>query len=418
MRLPLRLPLLALTGALTGVAVACTAFTVTHNGHTYIGNNEDAWSITARVRFEQGRDGGYGAVYFGHFNGHPFRSMVDQIGMNEAGLVVDGLAIQPKHVAGIPGRKQVPFDELMPLVMRTCSDVHEAAALLRTTDNSWLTQSMLFIADRHGGYLIVESDTLFVGSAPSYAVGNWRMSSCSDPSTIPIPRLQEGRALLATGMGGSLDEARDVLARMAVCRRKMGEGTLFSTLFDPLEGKAHLYFYHDFSEAIAFDLKAELAKGDRTVDMASLFGVRPEFERLKAYITPFHQRWLFWGMLGLMVLTGLAGLWILVVLMRALFKRSERRGATIMQALIAGVGCTLIIALLGVLLMQEGVYYFGLGDVSPLLAWLPIALGLLLIALLTIRRRQQHKRALPAILGATIMLPLLLLLTYWGMWWP
>lgn len=415
----LRVALALLPLLLAGrTATACTAFVTTHNGRTFIGNNEDAWSITARVRFEQGRDGGYGAVYFGHFNGHPFRGMVDQIGMNEAGLVVDGLAIQPKHVAGVPGKKQVPFDALMPLLMRTCSDVNEVAALLRTTDNSWLTQSMLFIADRHGGYLIVENDTIVEGHGPWYAVGNWRMSSCSDPSTIPIPRLQEGRALLATGTGGSLEEARDVLARMAVCRRKMGEGTLFSTLFDPVEGRAHLYFYHDFSEAVTFDLHAELAKGDRTVAMASLFGVRPEFERLKAYITPFHQRWLFWGLVGLLVLTGIAGLWSLVVFVRSLFKRSERRGTTIMQALLAGMGCTLIIALLGVLLMQEGVYYFGLGDVSPLLAWLPIALALLLIALLIIRRKDRHKRVLPAGLGAAIMLPLLLLLTYWGMWWP
>ncbi|MCB0768276.1 MAG: hypothetical protein KDB95_13790, partial [Flavobacteriales bacterium] len=48
---------------------ACTAFVVNRGGHTFIGNNEDAWSINAQVRFEQGREGGYGGVYFGHYNG-------------------------------------------------------------------------------------------------------------------------------------------------------------------------------------------------------------------------------------------------------------------------------------------------------------------------------------------------------------
>jgi len=72
---------------------ACTAFTVSHNGRTFIGYNEDAWSINANVRFEQGRDGGCGAIYFAHFNGHPMRAMSDQLGMNEAGLVFDGLVV-------------------------------------------------------------------------------------------------------------------------------------------------------------------------------------------------------------------------------------------------------------------------------------------------------------------------------------
>ena len=69
------------------ISGACTAFKVTHDGRTLVGNNEDAWSINAQVRFEQGKDGGYGAIYFGHYNGLPYRPMVDQLGMNEAGLV-------------------------------------------------------------------------------------------------------------------------------------------------------------------------------------------------------------------------------------------------------------------------------------------------------------------------------------------
>lgn len=67
--------------------LACTAFTTTHNGRTFIGCNEDPWSINANVRFERGRDGGYGTLYFANYNGHPTRTMADQLGMNEAALV-------------------------------------------------------------------------------------------------------------------------------------------------------------------------------------------------------------------------------------------------------------------------------------------------------------------------------------------
>lgn len=302
----------------------CTAFTVTQGGRTLIGNNEDAWSINPQVRYEQGRDGHYGAIYFGHYNGSPLRTMTDQLGMNEAGLVFDGLSIPLVHAPAKAGLRSAPLDALLKQVMHTCADVGEAAALLRTYDMSMIPHAMLFLADKHGGWLIVQNDTIMQGHDPWYAVGNWRMSTCTDPSTILIPRLQQGRQLLSAGSGTSLEEARDVLARMAVCRKKMGEGTLFSTLFDPAEGQVHLYFYHDFSEGITFNLKDELAKGDRTVAMASLFGPRPEFERLANYITPFHQRWLFWGMLGWMVLAGIMGTWSAVTFVRLLFKRTAR----------------------------------------------------------------------------------------------
>lgn len=224
--------------------------------------------------------------------------------------------------------------------------------------------------------------------------------------------------MLAAGSGSTLEEARAVLARMAVCRKKMGEGTLFSTLFEPATGKAHLYFYHDFNEVVTFDIVEELAKGDRTVEMASLFGARPEFTRLQNYITPFHQRWLFWSLFGLMILAGFGGLWSAVALVRALFGRAERPGVAFAQAVLPGMGCTVVIGLIGVLLMQEGPYYFGLSDVSPLLAWLPMALTVLVIILLALRRLQQAPLMMPALLGTVIFLPLMLLLGYWGLWWP
>ena len=106
--------ILFLAFAAPTIAPACTVFKITHNGRTLIGNNEDAWSINSQIRFEQGRNGGYGAIYFDHFNGHPFRKMGPQLGMNEAGLVFDGLTIQPHHATPVPGRKQVHFDDLMP----------------------------------------------------------------------------------------------------------------------------------------------------------------------------------------------------------------------------------------------------------------------------------------------------------------
>ncbi|MBL7951672.1 MAG: hypothetical protein JNM62_08125 [Flavobacteriales bacterium] len=408
--------LLVLAYCTAGVANACTAFKITREGRTIVGNNEDAWSINAQVRFEQGHDGGYGVVYFGHFNGHPLRSMVDQLGMNEAGLVLDGLSIQPKSAPAIAGKKQVPFDELMPMVLRSCADVHQAAAILRTTDNSWLTQSMLFLTDRNGEYLIVEADTLIFGNADTYAVGNWRMSSCTDPDAIPIPRLQAGRALLTDGTTTSIAQGTAVLERMKACRTKLGEGTLFSVLFDTQLLQAHLYFYHDFSEVITFNLKDELAKGDRTVAMAPLFGARPEYDALVGYITPFHVRWLFWALvawLGLAVLVGVVC--AVLFLVRAVRCMLRKPAGRLMPIVLLGLTCLVMVLITGSLLMKEGVYYFGLGDVEPFVAWSPLVL-IALLALLAWSWRHGPRWSMVG--GALLLLPYVFLLGYWGMLIP
>lgn len=394
---------------------ACTVYTTTHNGRTLIGNNEDAWSINAQVRFVQGRNGEYGAIYFDHFNGHPLRSMGPQLGINEAGLVFDGLTIQPQHATPVRGRKQVRFDELMPLLMRTCSTVHEAAAVLRVQDFSWLTRSMLFFADRNGDYLIVENDTMILGNDPDHAVGNWRMGKCTDPDAIPIPRLQAGRALLAAGTDASVEHGTAVLQSMVACRPKLGEGTLFSTLFDPQQGEVHLFFYHDFNERVTFHLKTELAKGDRRVEMASLFGARPEYDALVAYITPFHQGWLFRVLIGWAAMMGLVLLLSAVGLLRALVLRFRRHEGDLATPLLHAFAGVLALSLLGILLTQEGVYYFGLGDLHPLLTGAPLVLVLLLALLV---RYTQGKRVLFRAVPVLLFAPLIACLAYWGMLWP
>lgn len=394
---------------------ACTVFKTTHNGRTLIGNNEDAWSINARVRFEQGRNGGFGAIYFDHFNGHPFRQMGPQLGMNEAGLVFDGLTIQAKTTTRAPRKKQLQFDALLPLVMHSCATVQEAAALLRGYDFSWLTRSMLFFADRNGEYLIVESDTMILGNDPTYAVGNWRMGSCTDPDAIPIPRLQAGRELLNEGDEASLEHGTAVLQRMHACRKKLGEGTLFSTLFDPQQGEVHLFFYHDFSERVTFHLKTELAKGDRSVEMASLFGARPEYGALMAYITPFHQGWLFRVLIAWAAVMGLVLAFGAVGLLRALVLHLRGRKADLATPLLSSFAGALALLLLGILLTQEGVYYFGLGDPHPLLTWAPAMLVLLLLLLF---RYTQGKRAIFRAAPVLLFAPLIAFLAYWGMLFP
>ena len=152
MRYPILLPLLLAPLPL----LACTAFVKHDGGRTFIGNNEDSWCIEGRIQFVPGNDGQFGAVYFRSWTGHPFLPWVDQLGMNEAGLVFDGLGIQPKDVALDPGKPVLYFSELARSILAECANVAEAIDLLKRYDMIFLHKSMLFLADAQGRFTMHE----------------------------------------------------------------------------------------------------------------------------------------------------------------------------------------------------------------------------------------------------------------------
>ena len=397
--------------------LACTAFVLRTDGRTFIGNNEDSWCTHGQVRFAPGVEGRYGAVYFSSWTGHPFQEWSDQIGMNEAGLVFDGLGIQPKDAESEPGKKHLVFTELGGRLLERCATVPEAVAFLKDYDRAFLHQSMLFLADANGTNAIVQSDTVIVGTDPYFAVGNWRMGCDTDMDAVPIPRLQAGRALLNAGVPPTVDGARSVLEGMRSCREFLGNGTFFSTLFEPDSGVVHVYFYHDFEHPVTFDLGNELAKGAHTLDLPTLFPPNTEFQALQDYSTPFHQQGIFRVLIALAGLAVLHGMvCALVVLVRAFRKAFGRSVLAIWPPFLVGVSMVGIVGLVGVLLTTEQVCYFGLSDVHPALALLPFALLALAVGLvLTARIRKAERWATaPALL---ILTPVLIGCGYWGLFW-
>ena len=394
---------------------ACTAFKVTSGGRTFIGNNEDSWCIHARIHFVPGSGGDLGAVYFSSWTGHPFLPWVDQLGMNAAGLVFDGLGIQPKDVAPAPGKPVVHFSELAHSMLERCQDVTEAVAFLQQHDLIFLHKSMLFLADAQGNRAVVQNDTVLLGQEADFAVGNWRLACGTDMDAIPIPRLQKGRDLLKAGIAPTLEGALSVLQGMRSCREFLGNGTLFSTLFEPDRGKVHVYFYHDFAHPVAYDLREELTKGARTVDLPSLFPPNAEFEALQRYRTPFHQRWLFMTLAALAGLAVLLGVIFAVAVLVQLVQRLRLRPVrTFWPLVLLGLGMVALVALVGILLTLEQVVYFGLGDVHPALRLLPhVLLATALVAALRLRRHpREHWALLPAL---ALIVPVLVGCAYWGL---
>lgn len=372
---------------------ACTFFKLTVNGYTMVGNNEDAWSIDPRIWFENGHNGEYGAVYLGQNNSTP------QGGMNEAGLMFDGLRSPVKSFAHVPGKPPMRFDDLARRVLRSCNNVHEAEVLIRTFDFSQLNGAYLIFVDRIGEYLVVEADTLFTGNDPTYAVTNFCLSTCTDFDSVPSERYQRGRALLAAGADTSLAYCTSVVNGMHACRKKLGEGTLYSNILDPQRGLVHLYFYHDYTHLRIFNLKDELAKGDHSLDMIALFPPNAEFAKLVAYRTPFHSKALFGALLFAGAVALLFGAFAgISLLSHAIARIRGRKKKRPVLPLLVGAVCSLIVLfLIPTLLINQGVFYFGLGDATdrilPTLKYLPVLLCVLAVSLALLSYREWRSRA-------------------------
>lgn len=366
---------------------ACTFFKITKDGKTLVGNNEDAWSINARVRFENGVAREYGAVYFAHYNGSPIREMMNQGAMNTEGLVFDALVVETSETTLKPGTRWIECSALCAQIMRTCATVYDAETIMRQYSIAVLSHAMLVFVDRNGDYLVVENDTLFTGNDANYALGNFRMSWCVDIDAVPIERYQNGRTLLTNNSEATLEFGTAALDKMAARRGTHDEragltGTLYSNLYDPHNGIVHLYFYHDYNTLRSFNVKEELAKGDHELDMASLFPRNADYEKLVAYVTPHHRRALFYFLL---VIFGIALLSALVSgfsILRNVVERMHGRATTGMVGwlllLLNSVGMGLIIPFL---IHSEGIYYFGLGyatdAIHPTIKYIPFLLAFL-----------------------------------------
>lgn len=265
-----------------GFARPCSMFKITLYGKTMVGNNEDAWRVDSRIWFEKGGPGIYGAAYVGHEDWFP------QGGFNEAGLAYDGFKVYPRKLHTRSGLKKAgPMREMLKDILRQCATVRDVKRMIDRYDRPSFNGSMLLYIDRTGEYLVVEADTTILGHDQKYVLSNFCPSITPDLEAVPIGRYHRGRAFLRDKADTSLRFCTAAMDTMHECRRPgLGDGTAYTTIYDLNEGLIYLYFYHDFTRQVTFDLKKELAKEDHSFLMYSLFPPNPEYIRLTRYKTP------------------------------------------------------------------------------------------------------------------------------------
>jgi hypothetical protein len=266
---------------------ACSGYKITKGDKTILGSNEDAWRTTPHIWFEnKTAQTKYGAAFTGsRFDGD--NGYAPQSGMNEAGLAFERLvAYHPKQTAK-PNTKTItnPTQYLKDIIHQ-CQTVEEVRDYINQYDYSYFIEDVFIYVDRTGKYLIVEPYKLSIGNDPSYIISNYCPSITSDHKAQKLERYKKGKTFLNHQLDTTAEFCKALSDTMHVCRKKIGDGTLLSSIWDLKNNLVSLYFYHNYDTCVQFNLNKELSKGDHSIAIETLFPKNAEFERLGTYKIP------------------------------------------------------------------------------------------------------------------------------------
>jgi hypothetical protein len=234
--------LLAMLLGLALPSAACSGYKVTVGANTVVGCNEDAWRLTPHIWFETAQENKrYGAAFTG--SRQDGSMYAPQAGMNEVGLAFERLAsyhpVQEKFSNRLPIRHPTLC---LKDILHQCKTVEEVREYILRYDHSFFLEDVFMYVDQSGKYLIVEPYTLTMGNEPSYVISNFCPSINSFEQATEQERYRHGIDFLKNKTDSTLAFFTALSNTMHVCREKIGDGTLLSSIWNLSKGTVHLYF--------------------------------------------------------------------------------------------------------------------------------------------------------------------------------
>ncbi|WP_264521278.1 hypothetical protein [Flavobacterium sp. N1994] len=330
--------LMVITFAVSQDSMACSGYKITIGNKTILGSNEDAWRVTPHIWFEKGRGNGkYGAAFTGsRFDGA--NGYAPQSGMNEMGLAFERLVSYHPQQEPFANKKTIANPtQYLKDILHTCKTVEEVQKYISQYDHSYFMEDVFIYVDKSGKYLVVEPYILTIGNKPTYVISNFCPSITPEQNANKVDRYRKGVAFLKNGIDTTLQFCTALSDTMHVCRQKIGDGTLLSSIWDLKNGTVNLYFYHNYKTTVQFNLSEELKKGDHIIPIETLFPHNPEFEKLRHYKTPKDSM-----VIGLFIIA-CAGFFLLTSLFFLIqyFRRREPKKYAYLQLMLFPIGLML-----------------------------------------------------------------------------
>ncbi len=239
-------------------SIGCSIIKITKNGITVVGNNEDQMNPNTRIWFEPGKKGIYGVVYVGFDNLYP------QGAMNEVGLFFDACTQSFRPVLNTNGKLKISALELEKKIMQECITVNEVKDLISRYNIDFWASAVLRFVDKTGKYLYVDGDSLIIGEKDYFVQTNVRPYE-----NKKCWRFEKATRLLQNSYNADINYCKSIMD--SIHQEKKSGGTIYTTIYDLNSGKVYLYYFYNYNNVITFDLKEELKKGHRVLNMSDLF---------------------------------------------------------------------------------------------------------------------------------------------------
>lgn len=242
----------------------CTIVMTAKEGLILAGNNEDRNHPETKVTFIPATNKYYGRIVFG-FDDSPIQG-----GMNDQGLFMDGNRVPPTNWQPESGKPTFKGSVIL-FLLGTCATCDDVKHFFESHNVPGLDRARFPIADRTGVSMIVEyaqGKTQFITSDTWYLISTNFIMSHIKNENYPCWRYRTADKILSDADELNLGLIRKVLKETSQKGRSL---TVYSNIYDLKRGIIYLYNMRNFDDAVVMDLAEELKKGQRQIDLSSLF---------------------------------------------------------------------------------------------------------------------------------------------------
>lgn len=239
------------------------------NNTVLVGNNEDWQLEECYVRFYPETDYDFGRVIFGS------ETWWAEGGMNTEGLFYDCAAISSVELNPHP-EKQTPSEWIWLKMMKECSTVQEVINLF---DEFYIGSPIayqvlmadatgdgaVFTPGPEGEWNITRIENGYLVTTNFNLAESWVSPPCQRYRTADqmLSEIQSESNLTVKYFRSILEAVHNP--------GSVGVSTLYSNIYDLQSREIHLYYFHDFSEVVTFNLEDELVLGYHMYVIADLF---------------------------------------------------------------------------------------------------------------------------------------------------
>jgi penicillin V acylase-like amidase (Ntn superfamily) len=242
----------------------CTIVMTAREGLILAGNNKDRNHPETKVTFIPATEKYNGRIVFG-FDDSPIQG-----GMNDKGLFMDGNSVSPTNWQPEPGKPTFNGSVIL-FLLGTCATCDEVRHFFEKHNVPGLERARFPVADRTGASMVVEygqGKTQFITSDTWYLIStNFIMSDIKNKN-YPCWRYITADKLFSDADELNLEIIRKVLEETS---QEGGSLTVYSNIYDLKKRIIYLYNMRNFEDPVVMDLAKELDKGQRQIDLSSLF---------------------------------------------------------------------------------------------------------------------------------------------------